>query len=458
MALYGWLCLAAGRATWGGGYRPLRDLAAADGAGAGQTALHVVWPLAWPGLLAATLATFALCFTETHASVLLVPGTPINFMMTNLHTIDYPAMAEAAVLMGLVCAGVAVASVGVVAASWWLRQRFESRAGKATRAMPRPFPVVTRLLAVAFVALLASCDRPPAPEAVWADGGLNRGQLAYPRGICYSPADDTFWVVDKSARVSHFDAGGKYLNGWTMPEQQYGRPVGISVDDKGNVWVPDTHYFRVIVYRPDGVEWFRFGEKGTGRGQFTWPTDILVRGDRVYVSEYGSGGGDAPSDDRIQIFERSPDGTISDGPAACVAQIGRFGTGPGEFRRPQSMVLTGGKLWVADATNHRLEAFDPDTGALLSTLGGAPGSQPGQFRFPYGLDADAAGRLIVTEFGNSRVQKIDPATGASVAAWDGGFGAKPGQFKYPWAAAYDSVRDRVVVLDSGNNRLQVLRF
>ena len=243
-----------------------------------------------------------------------------------------------------------------------------------------------------------------------------------------------------------------------MPEQQYGRPVGISVDPAGNVWIPDTHYYRVIVYHPDGSEWFRFGKQGTGRGEFTWPTDVLVRGDLVYVSEYGSGGGDSPSNDRVQIFKRSADGTITDGPAAWVARIGQFGTGPAEFRRPQSMVLARGKLWVADATNHRLEAFDPDTHELLKTLGGTPGSAPGQFRFPYGLDADAAGNLIVTEFGNSRVQKIDPATGAAVAVWDGGFGARPGQLKYPWAAAYDPKRDRVVVLDSGNNRMEVLRF
>ena len=66
--------------------------------------------------MAAALATFALCFTETHAAVLLVPGTPINFMMTNLHTIDYSAMAESAVLMGLARAAVPWPSAR---SRWW---------------------------------------------------------------------------------------------------------------------------------------------------------------------------------------------------------------------------------------------------------------------------------------------------------------------------------------------------
>jgi hypothetical protein len=30
--------------------------------------------------------------------------------------------------------------------------------------------------------------------------------------------------------------------------------------------------------------------------------------------------------------------------------------------------------------------------------------------------------------------------------------------KYPWGLAYDPLRDRVIVLDSGNDRMQVIRM
>src|SRR5690606_35184059 len=157
-------------------------------------------------------------------------------------------------------------------------------------------------------------------------------------------------------RIIHFDAGsGEFIHEWNMPANDYGRPVGISVDLEGNVWVPDTHYSRIIVYRPDGTEWFRYGELGVEPGQFIWPTDILVLEDgRVVISEYGSGT-EGPRD-RVQIFRRVQG---ENGPTLEVErQIGRFGIGPGEFRRPQSMAMVGQTLWVADSSNHRLAAFE----------------------------------------------------------------------------------------------------
>lgn len=458
VALFAWLPLAVAGATWTGRWRGLRDLAAADGASATQTAAYVVWPLAWPGFLAISLAVLALSLTESHAAALLVPGTPINFMLSNVHTLNYSAMAEAALFMMVVCGG----ATAIVVAAWLVTVKTKDTRNeiRVTRSLRRRVAslVLFSFLVSLLSLLCAACDRPPAPEAVWSESGAAAGQLAYPRAIAYSPADDTVWVVDKAGRIQQFDSEGNYLNGWTTPEQKFGKPVGVSVDREGNVWVPDTHYFRVIVYRPDGSEWFRFGERGDGPGMFIWPTDVLVLDDgRVLVSEYGSGGGDSPSSDRIQIFQRNSDGTITDAPRQVIGQIGSFGTGPGQFRRPQSIVMRGDVLWVTDGTNHRLLAFDLE-GNLLKTLGEGAGSGPGEFRFPYGLDVDAEGNLLVSEFGNHRVQKIDPDTGEALAIWGGSFGARPGQAKYPWGLAYDTQRDRVILLDSGNDRMQVVRL
>jgi DNA-binding beta-propeller fold protein YncE len=87
---------------------------------------------------------------------------------------------------------------------------------------------------------------------------------------------------------------------------------------------------------------------------------------------------------------------------------------------------------------------------------GTVGSDPGQFRFPYGLAMDSRGRLVVVEFGNNRVQWIDPKTGEGVKLWGTG-GRAPGQLAYPWALAIDK-RDNVYVVDAGNNRVQVVRY
>ena len=450
-ALFAWLPLSAAAATWTGATLALRRQAAADGANGLQTAAYVVWPLAWPGLLTATAAAFALSLAETPAAVLTYPDSIVNTMMSNVHTLAYAPMARAAVLGAFVCGGVAaVAGLG-----WWAAEgRGEKGGGRRARGRGRLLALA--LLLPPLSLLPSGCDRPPQPEAVWLDVGTGAGQVVYPRAAVYSAADDAVWVVDREARVQKLRAeDGSHILDWRMPDWRYGKPVGLGVDDAGNLYVPDTHYGRVIVYSPDGEELYQFGQSGTGPGQFVWPTDVAVMADgRMLVSEYGAG--ETGNNDRVQVFRRGEDGVVR-----VEGQIGTFGTGPGEFRRPQSLIVLGDVLWVTDAAGHRLLSFslrDANFGAFLRALGdGGPSDLPGRFRFPYGLAGDRDGNLIVAEFGNNRVQKIDPKTGGNLGLW-GEVGGRPGELRYPWAAAFDAKRGRTVVVDSGNDRLQVIGF
>lgn len=287
--------------------------------------------------------------------------------------------------------------------------------------------------------LLAGCDPSSEPDAVWLSTGTGRGQVVYPRAITSSKSDGTMFVVDRLARIQRLDSAGKFLNEWQMPEWKQGKPVGLSAGPDGNLWVPDTHYHRVVVYSPQGQLLRQWGSLGTGPGQFVYPTDVAFdSGGRIFVSEYGD-------HDRISVFDQNLN---------YLHEIGRFGQGDGEFSRPQSILIDGDDLYVTDACNHRIAVFKTD-GSFVRNMG-SPGSEPGQFRFPYGLDMDNDGNLLVCEFGNNRVQRIDKHTGKGLGTW-GSAGRAPGQLAYPWAVTIDA-RGRVVVVDSGNNRLQVVKF
>ncbi|MBI2887140.1 MAG: TIGR03663 family protein [Chloroflexi bacterium] len=140
-----------------------------------------------------------------------------------------------------------------------------------------------------------------------------------------------------------------------------------------------------------------------------------------------------------------------------LAQVGRAGSGDGEFNDPGGVALdAAGNVYVADTWNHRVQKFDQNLrflarwGAYASVPGG--GSQnPGSFYGPRDVAVDAAGDLYVTDTGNKRVQKFSP-DGRFMAAY-GQAGRGPGQFQEPVGIAI-SKSGEILVADTWNRRVQ----
>lgn len=117
---FGWLALAASRGVWSKPWRELRDVAAIDGASAWRTSTGVLWPLAWPTLIAAGLLVGALSMTEVPATVLIFPQNPqvlTPTLMTWVHMSHYDPMIEASLLMMALVLLPALAAVALMAAS-----------------------------------------------------------------------------------------------------------------------------------------------------------------------------------------------------------------------------------------------------------------------------------------------------------------------------------------------------
>lgn len=300
---------------------------------------------------------------------------------------------------------------------------------------------------------------PVALEVVKAFGevGKSPGQFTYPRAI--DGDGSALWVIDKAAHVQRIDpASGQATAAWFMPESTLGKPCGVTVfpprpgmgvGSGQLLYVPDTHYFRVMVYRagPEGAGELvsQFGGYGEGPGQFIYLTDVAILPaadggvDRIYVSEYGG-------NDRISVFDRDEKFLFS---------FGEPGSGPGaEFNRPQSIALDAerGRLVVTDACNHRVGVFTLD-GKLVRWIGSPEGTGRGwdEFAYPYGLALMDDGTALVSEFGNHRIHHVDVETGRTLGLY-GKPGRGPGELTNPWGVA---VMDGTVwVLDSGNGRVQ----
>ena len=325
--------------------------------------------------------------------------------------------------------------------------------------------------------LLAAAGCEPAHEAhqpirvvrILGEPGKFPSQFGYPRAIDFDGR--RLWVIDKSARVQQIDPKtGLCGLWWTMPDYELGMPTGVSIAPAAGpdgtpipaIYIPDTHYHRVMVYAlPDETpEKSReysptllasFGKLGSEPGTFIYPTDVAVLTnedgsavERIYVSEYGG-------NDRISVFDSSYQflfsfGVLGDGldPSAL------------EFSRPQSMVIDRARreLLVADACNQRVGRFTLD-GELLGWTGSpTPERTDATVRldFPYSLCLLEDSTVLVTEFGACRVQRLDLERGVSLGSF-GEAGRGEGGLATPWASVV--IGRETFILDSGNSRVVV---
>lgn len=300
-----------------------------------------------------------------------------------------------------------------------------------------------RAAACAALGLIAcgGCARPPRGDApglirIFGSSGLGPGQFNYPRTAVLLP-DETLCVIDKAGRAQILSLTGDFRAAWTMPQTSAGKPTGVGVDAAGRIYAADTHYARILIFRPDGSLERMVGAYGDGPGEFRLPTDVEISpAGTIYVSEYGG-------NDRVSIFDAGWN---------FQGSFGGADAGPGSMVRPQALRCDpDGSLWVADSCNHRVCHFTA-AGEFLGAFGSI-GAEPGQLRFPYGIDLLPDGTLIVCEYGNNRVQRF-ARDGRSLGVW-GGAGRGPGALAYPWTVVAGP-RGEMMIVDSGNNRIQVV--
>jgi len=314
-------------------------------------------------------------------------------------------------------------------------------------------------------------------QLVYGESGTQLGQFVYPRGMDVFEVDGhpRAAIVDKTARIQIMDLEtGDILGAVHTPRWDRGKPTGITVapsainSNNRAVYVADTHEHRVLMYElplpamqvpvptePDLV----FGSFGEEPGQFVYPTDVEVQTDgsgvvsHLYVSEYGG-------NDRINRFrvDRSGDSiaVLYDYQIGTVSEEIDGSDGPLALSRPQSIALwtnSAGtqELIVTDASHHRIGRVSLG-GELIAWIGEPMDTSDEAFRFPYGITLLDDGSMLIAEFGGNRIRCVDIESGETLWRY-GVAGRSIGQVAQPWDCGV--IGDQLVVLDSGNNRVQI---
>ncbi len=216
-------------------------------------------------------------------------------------------------------------------------------------------------------------------------------QLARPVGLALDAREQLYVVEQEKKGISVFDRQGRKIQFITDPGIE--RPSGIAIDrERGKIYLADTSHTKsqnhdIKVFTMDGKLTATIGTKGSGPGQFLFPTYVTLDPQgNLYVTDTLNA--------RVQMFD--PDGKY-------VKTYGSRGNGWGMFDKPKGVALDSfGNVYVADSGWSNVQIFN-QKGQVLIFFGGR-GPLPGMLKNPTAVTIDKNNRIYVADYLNHRVE------------------------------------------------------
>jgi DNA-binding beta-propeller fold protein YncE len=235
---------------------------------------------------------------------------------------------------------------------------------------------------------------------------------------------------------------------------------GVDVDSSGDVYAMDTVNQRVVQFDPAGHLVGACGKRGWQSGAFNWPRGVALDPStgNIWVAD--------TKQSRLQVLSPMSGGCTS------AVFIGAIGSGPTQFNYPYSVAIRSWgtdplTAWIGDSKNNRIEVYDVATKSLITTFGSL-GSGTGQFKRPSEVSVNQSnGRILVADTGNNRIVELswNPTTHAiavvrtlNTFGTNRKFRAPSGVAADPNGVTYvaDSLHDQVVVLSADWSSSSVL--
>jgi DNA-binding beta-propeller fold protein YncE len=219
--------------------------------------------------------------------------------------------------------------------------------------------------------------------------GPKHREFSSPIDVACDTNDDIYVTDSVRALVYVFDVKGRFLRtiGGVAGESRLQRPTGMVLDRASRrLFLTDTLRHQVVVFGLDGSLIRTLGKRGTGPGEFNFPTALTLSRGKLYVVD--------AMNFRVQTL--TPDGQF-------LSAFGKLGIQTGTLNRPKGIAAdTDGNLYLVDALFETVQVFDAD-GRLLYYFG-SEGNKAGQFSLPTGISIDDRNIIYVADSQNHRIQ------------------------------------------------------
>ncbi len=216
---------------------------------------------------------------------------------------------------------------------------------------------------------------------------INGADVLSPVSLAEGPNGSIFVCDSLAGTITQIDIDdGDFLREVLVPADIL-RPVGVAFDaTTGSIFVVDAVAHDVKVLNLDGKLIRTIGKRGTGPGEFNYPSAITWDSQLIWIADSGN--------HRVQ-------GLTAFG--EFVSSIGQAGDAPGDLALPKSVAIDkGGHIYVVDARFENIQVFDRQGNLLLAI--GEEGTGPGQFWLPGAIFIDTNDWLWVCDPYNKRVQ------------------------------------------------------
>jgi DNA-binding beta-propeller fold protein YncE len=195
------------------------------------------------------------------------------------------------------------------------------------------------------------------------------GRLVKPVNVAVDKENRLLYVADMGRKqVICFDMDGNTMKFYGKQGQFNPSDVDIY---KNKLFVCDVKTHQVhVLDTATGETLYTIGKAGSNDGELFHPTNICIRGDRLYVSD--------TNNFRVQIFDLS---------GKFLAKFGKIGDRPGNFSRGKGIAVDKeGRIYVVDAAFENVQVFNKDFKMLLYMF--RPGREKHNINLPAGVAVD----------------------------------------------------------------------